>query len=187
MLIFEWPSVILKRIFMKRHSRDILLLTWKIFERYLNATYCSQSIQVNGGVMGIGIFLFACLIITVDQFSKRIVLHCCTRGAFESLWARHIITVRDGQRLKLNRYVLLALWGVAAFSIMFFAFHGPIFQRQVAQIGLAAAWGGAGGNLWDVFRRGAVVDFIDFGFWPVFNLADIAILLGLLVALCFAH
>src|SRR5215469_15551217 len=103
-------------------SYDILLLTQRILEKDLYTTYCSQSIQVNGGVMGIGIFFFACLIITVDQLSKRIILHCRTRGAFESLWVRRIITVRDGQRLKLNRYVLLALWGVAAFSIMFFAY-----------------------------------------------------------------
>ncbi len=35
--------------------------------------------------------------------------------------------------------------------------------------------GGVVGNLIDRLFRGYVVDFIDFGFWPAFNLADSAI------------
>jgi signal peptidase II len=44
--------------------------------------------------------------------------------------------------------------------------------------------GGAVGNILDrLFRgsgwmRGAVVDFIDFQWWPVFNIADMAIMIG---------
>lgn len=38
--------------------------------------------------------------------------------------------------------------------------------------------GGALGNLADRLRFGKVVDFIDFGFWPIFNIADIAIVTG---------
>jgi signal peptidase II len=43
---------------------------------------------------------------------------------------------------------------------------------------LAAIWGGSLGNLLDRLRTGGVTDFIDLGFWPVFNVADIAITLG---------
>lgn len=45
--------------------------------------------------------------------------------------------------------------------------------------------GGALGNLADRLRYGKVVDFIDLGFWPVFNIADIAIGFG--VALMALH
>ena len=44
--------------------------------------------------------------------------------------------------------------------------------------------GGALGNLLDrilrgeAWGRGGVVDFIDFQFWPVFNVADSAIVVG---------
>jgi signal peptidase II len=38
--------------------------------------------------------------------------------------------------------------------------------------------GGALGNLVDRVRLGHVVDFIDLGWWPVFNLADSAVVLG---------
>jgi len=37
-------------------------------------------------------------------------------------------------------------------------------------------------NLLDRFRRGAVIDFIDLRVWPVFNLADAAIVSGTLAA-----
>lgn len=38
--------------------------------------------------------------------------------------------------------------------------------------------GGALGNLVDRLRVGYVVDFIDVGWWPIFNMADIGIVLG---------
>ena len=48
--------------------------------------------------------------------------------------------------------------------------------------------GGAVGNLWDrVFRAddgflsGKVVDFIDLQFWPIFNIADIAVVGGVII------
>jgi signal peptidase II len=64
--------------------------------------------------------------------------------------------------------------------------------RQLGSTGWAVTLGlllgGATGNLMDrIFRapgpgRGAVVDFIDFRVWPVFNLADSAIVCGGLLA-----
>ena len=40
--------------------------------------------------------------------------------------------------------------------------------------------GGAFGNLADRLRDGGVIDFIDPILWPAFNLADAAIVLGIL-------
>ena len=53
-------------------------------------------------------------------------------------------------------------------------------------VGLGLVLGGAAGNLTDRLVRGPglageVVDFIDFQVWPVFNLADSAIVLGVVV------
>jgi signal peptidase II len=55
-------------------------------------------------------------------------------------------------------------------------------------VGLGLVVGGSVSNLLDRIRLGHVTDFLDFGFWPAFNLADsfivagVAILLGLLVS-----
>jgi signal peptidase II len=43
---------------------------------------------------------------------------------------------------------------------------------------LALILGGALGNLTDRVFRGEVVDYLDVHFWPVFNLADIALTIG---------
>jgi len=56
------------------------------------------------------------------------------------------------------------------------------------QVGLGLIIGGAVGNIIDRIALGAVVDFIDLGFWPmrawpVFNLADLAIVIGVGITL----
>jgi signal peptidase II len=45
---------------------------------------------------------------------------------------------------------------------------------------LALILGGALGNLSDRLFRGQVVDFLDIHFWPVFNLADVALTCGVI-------
>lgn len=46
-------------------------------------------------------------------------------------------------------------------------------------VGLGVLVGGGVGNLMDrLFRGGQVVDFIDFRFWPIFNFADMGIVIG---------
>ncbi len=49
---------------------------------------------------------------------------------------------------------------------------------RVMQVGLAVALGGAVGNLIDRIRLGFVVDFLNFYLWPIFNVADMAIVIG---------
>lgn len=51
--------------------------------------------------------------------------------------------------------------------------EGPFFRY-----GLSLIVGGALGNLVDRLRYGHVIDFFDFRVWPVFNLADTAIVIG---------
>ena len=46
---------------------------------------------------------------------------------------------------------------------------------------LSIVIGGAVGNLIDRIFRGYVVDFIDFTYWPVFNVADIAVCVGVIL------
>lgn len=55
--------------------------------------------------------------------------------------------------------------------------------RWPIQIAMGLQLGGAFGNLIDRIRFGFVTDFLDFKFWPVFNLADSAIVVGMLLLL----
>ncbi len=59
-----------------------------------------------------------------------------------------------------------------------------IYQSQdrptrLLRVSIALMLGGALGNLIDRVHQGHVTDFIDVGPWPVFNLADSAIVIGL--------
>lgn len=57
---------------------------------------------------------------------------------------------------------------------------------SLGHLGLGLLVGGGAGNLIDrVFRDGLVVDFIDFRFWPIFNIADIGIVSGTILILWF--
>ena len=53
------------------------------------------------------------------------------------------------------------------------------------RLALAFQLGGAFGNLLDRFRYGYVVDFLDVGPWPIFNVADSSISVG--IALLIAY
>ncbi len=50
--------------------------------------------------------------------------------------------------------------------------------KVLLKTGLALQVGGAVGNLIDRIRFGHVIDFFDFRVWPVFNVADIGIVIG---------
>ncbi len=56
-------------------------------------------------------------------------------------------------------------------------------EAKAVRVALGLIWGGALGNFTDRLWLGKVVDFIDVGIrqyrWPVFNLADSAITIGL--------
>ena len=51
-------------------------------------------------------------------------------------------------------------------------------NQPIVKLGAGLLVGGAIGNLIDRVRIGYVVDFFDFRIWPIFNVADIAICVG---------
>lgn len=72
-------------------------------------------------------------------------------------------------------FAAVALVVVAGIVVYF-----PRLQSRgvIVTVALGFVLGGAIGNLADRVRLGYVIDFIDFGWFPVFNLADSAIVCG---------
>ena len=68
--------------------------------------------------------------------------------------------------------IFLLIWGVRSFKKN----SGP--SQKFQSFALALILGGAIGNWLDRVRIGSVVDFFDFRIWPVFNVADSAITIG---------
>ena len=99
--------------------------------------------------------------------------HTENTGAAFSLFADSTAPWKTG--------LLIAFSGIAlvVVSVLLWKNH---HTHMVTGIGLALIMGGALGNLWDRLARGRVVDFLLFYVkryqWPVFNLADSAIVIG---------
>ena len=49
------------------------------------------------------------------------------------------------------------------------------------RISIGMLLGGALGNLWGRVTQGKVVDFFDIGVWPIFNVADSAVSVGITI------
>lgn len=117
-----------------------------------------------------------------DQASKLIVLSSVRRGPARlrvgRIVAGRLLAARGGTA----PLALFGLWVVIAVAGLIAPSAGWLASRG-AQAGLGLALGGAAGNLIDVAVRGEVVDFIDVKVWPVFNVADMAIVAGVVVAL----
>ncbi len=76
-----------------------------------------------------------------------------------------------------QRWVFIAA-GVAI--LLLSAWFYPRLRRESVWVryGGALLLGGAVGNLIDRIWLGQVIDFFDFRIWPVFNIADIGIVIG---------
>ena len=73
--------------------------------------------------------------------------------------------------------VTIGTIGVILFFCWFLA-RGAALQGKLFGFSSSLILGGAIGNLIDRLRVGAVIDFLDFRIWPVFNLADSCITVG---------
>jgi signal peptidase II len=129
------------------------------------------------------------LFFSLDQFTKMLVARRLAEGqsvAFVS-WIR-IRRVTNVRGLLLhNPCVMLGVLAGLLCGICLIVWQGYFFQHRVAQLALGMALGGACSNACDQLRHHAVTDFLDLGWWPVFNLADVAITIGVTLSLWFFH
>lgn len=128
----------------------------------------------------------AALTLALDIGSKRMVEARLTQRVValgSTLELRHVSSRRPRYQRNATKVLLTLFWLAAFVSIILLNVFGNRIQSSLALIGAGIALGGAAGNLADIVTRQAVTDFIDFKWWPAFNLADVAILGGLALAL----
>jgi len=77
---------------------------------------------------------------------------------------------------------LIAIGALVAAAIIIVLLKLPP-GKKLLKVSLALQLGGAAGNLIDRIRTGYVIDFFDFRIWPVFNIADSAIVIGAILLL----
>lgn len=116
-------------------------------------------------------------VVAVDQASKTLVARRLEEGAFTSRHVfgarlRHVTNRRLPWRSAPAVRVMVVLWIIGTAAALGVA---AMVDTHLASLALGALSGGAAGNLIDGIKRNAVTDFIDLRVWPVFNIADAAI------------
>jgi len=79
-------------------------------------------------------------------------------------------------------WLLIGL-GLIVLGVFYVAFREAAAQSLLVRIAFGAILGGALGNMIDRLQRHFVVDFIDLRVWPVFNVADSFITVGVALLL----
>ncbi len=144
--------------------------------------------------LGWAAYALAVAVIVIDQLSKFWILDVFAlpdRGSVQVLPVFHLTMVwnRGVSFGFLRAEADLARWGLAAFSIAV-SIALTIWVRRTTEwlkaVSLGLVIGGAIGNVVDRIRFGAVADFLDFSglYFPwVFNVADSAITVGIILLL----
>lgn len=129
------------------------------------------------------ILLLAGLIVAVDRATKEIAVHQLAFDRRGYPFVRLVLTKRPLLGRGTSLRGLIVLWVAAVGCLVTALLCAPaLHQNTLVTVGVAAALAGASGNLGDRIIHGAVVDFVAIGRWPVFNLADVAIVAGAALA-----
>ena len=130
----------------------------------------------------------AAAVVLVDQLTKSWALSALADGPIDLFWTLRLrLAFNTGAAFSLGTgfpWLFVVLGAIVLGVLGVLAFRARLSRGAALALGLVA--GGAVGNLVDRVVRGhdgAVVDFIDFQWWPVFNLADAAICVGVLLVL----
>jgi signal peptidase II len=157
-----------------------------------------DSLEKNVQLSHIKYAAIALLAVAADQISKTAVVRSLSVGEWTPVlgdFFKLTLVLNPGGVFgtKLGSPNFYTLISVIAIGATLWFFFKTKTDGAVFKIGLSLILGGAIGNLIDRFRFGEVVDFLDFDFfdinlpglqldrWPVFNLADSFVLVGMVL------
>lgn len=126
---------------------------------------------------------YAALVAAADQAVKALVVRALPPSSSMAVFPG-VLSLTHVQNPGVSFGLLSGISPAAAALVALTLFFLVIYNRdrwlttRVAAGGFALMVGGAFGNLLDRARLGHVIDYLDLHFWPVFNLADVAIVVG---------
>jgi signal peptidase II len=123
------------------------------------------------------------VVVIVDQITKALIrsnlrLH---ESVPDDGFFRFTYTTNTGAVFGVfsDQTFIMTIASFVGVGILLYFYHSHSGSERLVRISLGLLLGGAIGNLIDRIWLGKVTDFIDVGPWPIFNLADSAIVVGI--------
>jgi len=131
------------------------------------------------------ISLITLFIIIIDQFTKLLIIKKFnineTLPIINNIF--HLTYIQNtgaGFGILKGFNILLILISIVVVIIIIYYIKNIKENEKILQILLAFVLAGTIGNLIDRIRLNYVIDFLDFRIWPVFNIADSFITIGII-------
>jgi len=129
------------------------------------------------------VLIICIVVISLDQLTKMIIKKYIPLGGTIDVWPgvfNLIHTTNTGVAFGMlqNRHPLPLFSSIIAILfILFFLFR--IQHNLLSIFGMGLTLGGAFGNMIDrILLLGKVTDFLNFAYWPAFNVADSSVFVG---------
>ena len=132
------------------------------------------------------VFSTALLIVILDQFTKFLVkqnfqLNQSIPIIKNILHLTYITNTGSAFGLFKGLNWFFVFFSVIVIIAIFYYLERIVKNEKLLQFAVGLLLGGTIGNLIDRVAYGAVIDFIDFRIWPVFNIADSAVTIGVII------
>ncbi len=129
------------------------------------------------------LLLVVSVVLAVDQLTKYIVVENLRLHESwpEDGFFRFTYGTNSGTAFGLfqNQTFFLIIFSAVAIGFIYYFYRSHSMPSLLLRLAMGLQLGGALGNLLDRVRAGKVVDFLDVGQWPIFNIADSAIVTGI--------
>lgn len=124
--------------------------------------------------------------LALDQLSKWLVVQSLPLGASQDvlgslLRLHHVQNTGAAWSMFRDSTFALAIFSVLLLALLLVWFFLTSPEHWGQRLALSVIISGALGNMFDRFRLGYVVDFLELPHWPVFNVADILLCCGVAV------
>lgn len=128
----------------------------------------------------------AAAVIAIDQLTKTWAVHVLATRDIDLFWTLRLQLARNrgaAFSLAFGSGGVIAILAIVVVIVLIAV--GRSLDTRLGILSLGLVLGGALGNLTDRLLRdgsgflgGAVIDFIDLQWWPIFNVADMAVSIG---------
>ncbi len=134
------------------------------------------------------------MIVVLDQITKLAIKARFFLSESVELWGDFLrLTYIENPGMafgiRIGGKYFFTIFATIATLVILYYLHRIRHERFASRLALALILGGAIGNLIDRYAYGQVIDFIDVGIgstrWPVFNVADSAVTVGMIMLIGF--